>query len=48
MHPAVVVSPRDLVDSLADGWTLDEVHAFEEGDLPRRLWRVTQTAPRWP
>ncbi|MET7543090.1 class I SAM-dependent methyltransferase [Streptomyces sp. NPDC005507] len=45
---AVHFFPRDLVDSLADGWTLDEVHAFEEGDLPRRLWRVTQTAPRWP
>lgn len=36
--------PRRLVDFLADGWTLDEVHAFEEGDLPRRLWRVTQTS----
>jgi SAM-dependent methyltransferase len=37
--------PRCLVDSLADGWTLDEVHPFEEGELPRRLWRVTQTRP---
>ncbi|MFF0051668.1 class I SAM-dependent methyltransferase [Streptomyces sp. NPDC005498] len=37
---------RELVDALADGWTLNEVHAFEEGDLPRRLWRVTQTLPR--
>ncbi|MEW2418669.1 class I SAM-dependent methyltransferase [Streptomyces sp. NPDC046866] len=37
---------RELVDVLADGWTLDEVHAFEEGELPRRLWRVTQTRPR--
>jgi SAM-dependent methyltransferase len=37
---------RDLIDTLADGWTLDEVHAFEEGDLPRRLWRVTQSLPR--
>ncbi|UIX34078.1 class I SAM-dependent methyltransferase [Streptomyces sp. GQFP] len=43
---AVHFFPRDLVDSLADGWSLDEVHAFEEGDLPRRLWRVTQTLPR--
>ncbi|MGI3226125.1 class I SAM-dependent methyltransferase [Streptomyces sp. GTA36] len=43
---AVHFFPRALVDSLADGWTLDEVHAFEEGDLPRRLWRVTQRAPR--
>lgn len=38
--------PRDLVDALADGWTLERVHAFEEGDLPRRLWRVTQTLLR--
>ncbi|MFE9630639.1 class I SAM-dependent methyltransferase [Streptomyces sp. NPDC006463] len=43
---AVHFFPYDLVSSLAEGWTLDEVHAFEEGDLPRRLWRVTQTAPR--
>ncbi|MEV7233753.1 class I SAM-dependent methyltransferase [Streptomyces sp. NPDC051020] len=43
---AVHFFSHDLVDSLADGWTLDEVHAFEEGDLPRRLWRVTQTVPR--
>ncbi|MDJ0343946.1 class I SAM-dependent methyltransferase [Streptomyces sp. H10-C2] len=43
---AVHFFPRHLVDDLADGWTLDEVHAFEEGDLPRRLWRVTQTLPR--
>ncbi|MEU7291971.1 class I SAM-dependent methyltransferase [Streptomyces exfoliatus] len=43
---AVHFFPRELVDALADGWALDEVHAFEEGDLPRRLWRVTQTLPR--
>lgn len=43
---AVHFFPRGLVDALADGWTLDEVFAFEEGDLPRRLWRVTQTLPR--
>jgi ubiquinone/menaquinone biosynthesis C-methylase UbiE len=43
---AVHFFPRYLVDSLAEGWTLEEVHAFEEGDLPRRLWRVTQTVPR--
>lgn len=43
---AVHFFPRDLVDALADSWTLDEVHAFEEGDLPRRLWRVTQSLPR--
>lgn len=43
---AVHFFPRHLVDSLADGWTLDEVHAFEEGDLPRHLWRVTQRLAR--
>ncbi|MDX3245266.1 class I SAM-dependent methyltransferase [Streptomyces sp. ME18-1-4] len=43
---AVHFFDRDLVDALADGWTLKEVHAFEEGDLPRRLWRVTQSLPR--
>ncbi|MDK1474544.1 class I SAM-dependent methyltransferase [Streptomyces sp. 549] len=42
---AVHFFPRHLVDSLADDWSLTEVHAFEEGDLPRRLWRVTQTLP---
>ncbi|MFF4646988.1 class I SAM-dependent methyltransferase [Streptomyces sp. NPDC001389] len=43
---AVHFFDRALVDALADGWILDEVHAFEEGELPRRLWRVTQTLPR--
>ncbi|MFJ7064047.1 class I SAM-dependent methyltransferase [Streptomyces sp. NPDC101115] len=43
---AVHFFPRALVDTLAAGWTLDEVHSFEEGELPRRLWRVTQTLPR--
>lgn len=43
---AVHFFPRDLVDELAEGWTLGEMHAFEEGDLPRRLWRVTQALPR--
>ena len=43
---AVHFFPRGLVDALADGWSLDEVHAFEEGDLPRRLWRITQTLLR--
>ncbi|TCO59306.1 class I SAM-dependent methyltransferase [Actinocrispum wychmicini] len=37
---------RDLVDALADSWNLTEVHAFEEGDLPRRLWRISQALPR--
>jgi SAM-dependent methyltransferase len=43
---AVHFFPRHLVDALALGWNLNEVHAFEEGDLPRRLWRVTQNLPR--
>ncbi|MFS4092762.1 class I SAM-dependent methyltransferase [Streptomyces sp. AF1A] len=43
---AVHFFPRDLVDALAEGWMLDEVHAFEEGELPRRMWRVTQRLPR--
>jgi hypothetical protein len=42
---AVHFFSRTLVDDLAAGWTLQEVHPFDEGDLPRRLWRVTQTAP---
>jgi SAM-dependent methyltransferase len=33
---------RTLVDRLADGFSTPEVAAFEEGELPRRLWRVTQ------
>jgi SAM-dependent methyltransferase len=40
---AVHFFTRELVGALADGWHLREVHAFEEGELPRRLWRVTQT-----
>ncbi|NEA60173.1 class I SAM-dependent methyltransferase [Streptomyces sp. SID13666] len=43
---AVHFFPRSLVDALADGWDLNEVHVFEEGDLPRRLWRVTQAVPQ--
>ncbi|RPF44030.1 methyltransferase family protein [Streptomyces sp. Ag109_G2-6] len=42
---AVHFFPRGLVDALAEGWTLREVHPFEEGALPRRLWCVTQTTP---
>ncbi|GHG99013.1 class I SAM-dependent methyltransferase [Streptomyces lanatus] len=41
---AVHFFPRRLVDELAAGWDLTEVFAFEEGELPRRLWRVTQIA----
>lgn len=43
---AVHFFDRELVAALADGWDLGEVHAFDEGELPRRLWRVTQTLPR--
>ncbi|QUW85711.1 class I SAM-dependent methyltransferase (plasmid) [Streptomyces mirabilis] len=43
---AVHFFDRGLVDALADGWDLREAHAFEEGELPRRLWRVTQSLPR--
>ncbi|GAA4887256.1 class I SAM-dependent methyltransferase [Streptomonospora salina] len=43
---AVHFFSRDLVGRLARGWDLDEVHPFEEGDLPRRLWRITQRRPR--
>ncbi|OKJ03257.1 class I SAM-dependent methyltransferase [Kitasatospora sp. CB01950] len=39
---AVHFFSRDLVDHLAEGWGPAEVEPFEEGDLPRRLWRVTQ------
>ncbi|WP_053164181.1 class I SAM-dependent methyltransferase [Streptomyces noursei] len=42
---AVHFFDRALVDELAVGWQLTEVHGFEEGALPRRLWRVTQTLP---
>lgn len=42
---AVHFFDRALVDALAEGWELREVHAFEEGDLLRRLWRITQTLP---
>lgn len=41
---AVHFFPRRLVDALAAGWDLTEVFAFEEGELPRSLWRVTQIA----
>jgi SAM-dependent methyltransferase len=32
---------RALVDRLATGFTLLELTPFEEGALPRRLWRIT-------
>ncbi|MGW0915377.1 class I SAM-dependent methyltransferase [Streptomyces sp. NPDC002784] len=43
---AVHFFPRHLVDDLAKGWSLEDVSGFEEGSLPRKLWRVTQTLPR--
>jgi len=36
---------RDLVERLADGFELIEVDEFTEGELPRRLWRVTMRKP---
>jgi SAM-dependent methyltransferase len=42
---AVHFFDRPLVDALADGWDDLQVHAFEEGELPRRLWLVTQRRP---
>jgi SAM-dependent methyltransferase len=45
---AVHFFSRALVDRLADGWTRPDVAAFEEGELPRRLWRVTQRAQKGP
>jgi SAM-dependent methyltransferase len=42
---AVHFFSRELVESLAAGWILEDVHAFEEGELPRRLWRVNATKP---
>jgi SAM-dependent methyltransferase len=42
---AVHFFSRELVDTLAGGWTLQRVDAFEEGELPRRLWLVMQSLP---
>ncbi|WP_328369606.1 class I SAM-dependent methyltransferase [Streptomyces sp. NBC_00457] len=39
---AVHFFDRTLVEELAEGWEGVDVYAFEEGELPRRLWRVTQ------
>ncbi|GAC1611319.1 MAG: class I SAM-dependent methyltransferase [Mycobacteriales bacterium] len=36
---------RELVDRLGQGWHLEDVTAFEEGELPRLLWRVTMRRP---
>lgn len=43
---AVHFFSRELVDSLVADWILDDVHAFEEGELPRRLWCVTVAKPK--
>lgn len=42
---AVHFFSRELVASLADDWVLEDVSAFAEGELPRRLWRVTVAKP---
>ncbi len=42
---AVHFFDRALVDSFAHGWRPHQVHSFSEGELPRQLWRVTQTKP---
>jgi SAM-dependent methyltransferase len=34
-----------LVQNLAESWNPPHIHPFEEGELPRRLWRITQTLP---
>lgn len=36
---------RPLVERLAEGFELEDLTAFEEGDLPRRLWRITMRRP---
>jgi SAM-dependent methyltransferase len=36
---------EELVQKLAEGFELIEVTSFTEGDLPRRLWRVTMRKP---
>ncbi|WP_280431803.1 class I SAM-dependent methyltransferase [Nocardia brasiliensis] len=45
---AVHFFTRTLVDEIAESWDLTQIHPFEEGDLPRRLWRITQTKPLAP
>jgi SAM-dependent methyltransferase len=42
---AVHFFDRALVEALAEGWSGLQIHAFTEGELPRRLWRVTQRRP---
>ncbi|WP_405137985.1 class I SAM-dependent methyltransferase [Nocardia sp. NBC_01388] len=40
---AVHFFPRYLVVDLAEGWGLRDIRTVTEGDLPHRLWRITQT-----
>jgi SAM-dependent methyltransferase len=42
---AVHFFSRSLVERLADGYDLVEIEEFEEGALPRRLFRVTLRKP---
>ncbi|MFE3057487.1 class I SAM-dependent methyltransferase [Nocardia sp. NPDC059239] len=42
---AVHFFSAELVETLAAGWELRDRHSFEEGELPRRLWLVTQLLP---
>ncbi|MEV0831521.1 class I SAM-dependent methyltransferase [Nonomuraea rubra] len=42
---AVHFFDRPLVEALAAGWNELRVHSFTEGELPRRLWRITQRRP---
>ncbi|BBY06407.1 class I SAM-dependent methyltransferase [Mycobacterium noviomagense] len=42
---AVHYFSRQLVDELAVGWVLADVREFCEGELPRRLFCVTQISP---
>ncbi|MFE7174383.1 class I SAM-dependent methyltransferase [Streptomyces sp. NPDC057616] len=39
---AVHFFDADLLHALSRGWHVHGVQAFEEGELPYRLWRVTQ------
>lgn len=39
---AVQFFDADLLHDLAQGWHVHGVQAFEEGELPYRLWRVAQ------
>jgi SAM-dependent methyltransferase len=42
---AVHFFSHPLVDELAADWDPLDLHPFDEGELPRRLWRVTQAKP---